>query len=235
MKILRVSGWVMLGAGGLVLAFLAYQLFGTDVLAARSQAQAEEDLSFRFEQVRDTLPVPTATAPSITVPSSAVTTGPVSLYQEPAAPEGEPFGRLVIDKLGVDEVIFEGVDRTTLKKGPGHMPWTPLPGQPGNAVLSGHRTTYGRPFYDLDALGEGDQIMVETVLGRHVYVVRESIIVVPTDVWVTEVRPGAWLTLTTCHPRFSAKQRLVVFAELTAGPNLAYVEALDTVAGEEAA
>ena len=70
------------------------------------------------------------------------------------------------------------------------MPWTPVPGQPGNAVISGHRTTYGRPFYDLDQLGIGDRIEVETAVGTHVFEIREIHIVEPDDVWVTEEKPG---------------------------------------------
>ena len=106
---------------------------------------------------------------------------------------------------------------------------SPLPGQPGNAVISGHRTTYGAPFGDLGDLTAGDRIEVETALGIHTYQVREApercrtdnglCVVKPTDLWVTEPREGAWLTLTTCHPRFSARRRLIVFAELVAGPN----------------
>jgi sortase A len=106
------------------------------------------------------------------------------------------------------------------------MPRTPLPGQPGNAVLSGHRTTYGKPFADLDLLEPGDQILVETAVGVSTYEVRESLIVAPTDTWVADPRNGAWLTLTTCHPRFSAAQRLIVHAEMVDGPNFAYVEAV---------
>ena len=122
--------------------------------------------------------------------------------------------------------MFEGVDRETLTQGPGHMPGTPLPGQPGNAVISGHRTTYGRPFFDFDLLEPGDLIEVETAIGLHTYVVRSSIIVEPTDVWVTDDKEGAWLTLTTCNPKFSARQRLIINAELVSGPNLRYVNFL---------
>jgi sortase A len=103
------------------------------------------------------------------------------------------------------------------------MPKTPLPGQPGNAVISGHRTTYGRPFFDFDLLEQGDRIQVSSSSGTHVYEVREVAIVAPTDVWVIDPRPGGWLTLTTCHPKFSARQRLVVWAEMVEGPNLDYV------------
>jgi sortase A len=104
------------------------------------------------------------------------------------------------------------------------MPGTPIPGQPGNAVVSGHRTTYGRPFFDLDQLAVGDRIEVETAIGTHVYHVREMVTVLPSDVWVTEPRPGGWLTLTTCNPKFSARERLIVWAEMVSGPNIEFVE-----------
>jgi sortase A len=136
----------------------------------------------------------------------------------------------VIPSIDVDEVIFSGVNADTLKMGPGHMPGTPVPGQPGNAVISGHRTTYGRPFYDLDLLEGGDRIEVETATGRHVYEVRRTLIVAPDDVQVIQPLVGAWLTLTTCHPHFSAAERLIIQAELVEGPNLAYANIL--VAGD---
>ena len=124
-----------------------------------------------------------------------------------------------IEALQDGWAVVEGVGVRDLKNGAGHMPDTPLPGAPGNAVISGHRTTYGAPFHDVDVLVWGDIIEVETALGTHTYEVRELKIVKPTDVWVTEPRDGAWLTLTTCHPKFSSRQRLIVFAELVDGPN----------------
>ena len=136
---------------------------------------------------------------------------------------------LTVPSLGLEAVVFEGVDRDTLTKGPGHMPGTPLPGQPGNAVISGHRTTYGRPFHDFDLLQPGDLIEVETSIGTHVYEVRETQIVQPTDVWVTDDRGGGWLTLTTCNPKYSARERLIVFAELVSGPNAAYIDYLNQI------
>jgi sortase A len=132
---------------------------------------------------------------------------------------------MTIPRLDIDGlVVHEGVDRETLKKGPGHMTTTPLPGQPGNAVISGHRTTYGRPFFDFDQLAPGDHIEIESASGIHVYEVRESQIVLPTDVWVTDERAGGWLTLTTCNPKFSARERLIVFAEMVSGPNYEYTQ-----------
>ena len=225
-RVFDIAGWTFLGVGLLIGLFLVYQLFVTDLLNSRSQAAAVDELVVVLAERRDDLAVPSST----TTLSSTTTTSEVvevpELLVESEVPAGEPFARLIIDRIELDAVVFEGVDRTTLKSGPGHMPGTPLPGQPGNAVISGHRTTYGRPFYDLDQLVAGDEIEVETALGISTYAVREILIVAPTDVWVAGSKDGAWLTLTTCHPRFSAAGRLIIQAELVDGPNLEYVEAV---------
>lgn len=236
--ILRRIGWGLIGAAGLVFAFLGYQLFVTDLLNDQVQAEARQDLDAELAARRAELPAATeVTVPPPTTPEesnvSTTTVPEVEWTPENPGGEGQTLGRMVIDKLEVDEVIFSGVARDTLKMGPGHMLTTPVPGQPGNAVISGHRTTYGRPFYDLDQLAEGDQISVETATGTHVYQVRRSLIVEPTDVWVTAPIDGAWLTLTTCHPQFSAAKRLVIQAELVSGPNLEYANTLAMSDGED--
>lgn len=224
-RYLAIAGRTLLGLGLLIALFLFYQLFVTDLINSRSQAAAANELVAVLAQRRDDLTSPsTAPTPSSTTTTSQVVDLP-ELMVEPEVPAGEPFARLIIDRIALDAVVFEGVDRTTLKSGPGHMPGTPLPGQPGNAVISGHRTTYGRPFYELDLLVVGDEIEVETALGISTYSVRDVLIVAPTDVWVADNIDGAWLTLTTCHPRFSAAERLIIQAELIDGPNLEYVEA----------
>jgi sortase A len=114
----------------------------------------------------------------------------------------------------VDQVVVEGTGAEQLAAGPGHYPGTPLPGQPGNAGIAGHRTTHGRPFYDLNALVSGDPITVTTVQGTFHYVVVRSDVVAPTDLGVLAPSEGPELTLTTCTPRYSAAQRLVVVARL---------------------
>jgi sortase A len=232
-RFLRVAGFTLIGAGGLVIAFLVYQLFVTDLINEGTQARASGELAQAFVERRVEIATTTTTASPDT--STSAPTPVASLRTEPLVPEGEPLGLITINKIGLEAVLFEGVDRDTLKGGPGHMPWTPVPGQPGNAVISGHRTTYGRPFYDLDQLVLGDRIEVETAIGTSVYEVKVIEIVLPTDVYVTEPLPGAWLTLTTCHPRFSAAKRLVLQAELVAGPNFEFVETLQAEPREVAA
>lgn len=228
----------MVWSGSLTLGLVGYQLFVTDLINNSVQAEARADLVEELDLRRDSLVEPVVVeevpddSPAVGGDDPPVVIDPVSYQPEDVDEEGIPVGGLRIPDIELDAVLFEGVTAPTLRDGPGHMPWTPLPGQPGNAVISGHRTTYGAPFYDLDLLEPGDVIEVDTVIGSHTYTVRETIIVYPTDVWVTEPREGAWLTLTTCHPKLSARERLIVFAELTAGPNLEYVEFLsDQLAG----
>jgi len=101
-----------------------------------------------------------------------------------------------------------------LKKGPGHYPGTPLPGQEGNAAIAGHRTTYGAPFHRLDELEPGDEITVTTVQGEFTYIVAETLIVSPTQVDVLEDKGDNRLTLSACHPKYSARQRIIVVSKL---------------------
>lgn len=226
-RTLKATGWIMIGLGVLILVFLGYQLVGTNFLTARSQDLAQQTIEDHFVaaqeeiEVVDTLPPPTV-EPGTPESPPPEDEPPVVHYSEPAPEAGLAFGVMTIPRIDTELVLFEGVDRATLKKGPGHMPWTALPGQPGNAVVSGHRTTYGAPFFDLDLLEPGDEISVETALGIHTYVVRDALIVAPTAVEVTDPKRGAWLTLTTCNPKFSARERLIISAELVDGPNFAY-------------
>ncbi|MDH3249453.1 MAG: sortase [Acidimicrobiia bacterium] len=227
-RLVRIIAWTMVWSGGMTLGLVGYQLFVTDLINHSVQAEARDELVDELEFRRQDLPAPVVVEES---PSPTVATSqpdPISYQPEDVDEEGVPIADFRIPRIGLDAVVFEGVSPATLRNGPGHMPWTPVPGQPGNAVISGHRTTYGAPFYDLDLLEPGDEIEIDTAIGTHMYTVRETVIVTPTDVWVTDTRPGAWLTLTTCHPKLSARERLIVFAELTGGPNLEYVEFLAT-------
>jgi sortase A len=209
---LRVLAWTLIFGGVITLGYLAWQFWGTDLQNTEAQSEAAADRD-------ETLDRPTPEPEQIDTGDSVV-----DYFPEDPVAVGEPFGFLTIPAIEVlDVAIFEGVDRETLQSGPGHVRASPLPGQPGNAVMSGHRTTYGRPFFDFDQLELGDEVEVETAIGTHRYAVREVVVVNPTDVWVAESRPGGWLTLTTCEPKFSASQRLVVFAEMVDGPNLDYI------------
>ena len=128
--------------------------------------------------------------------------------------QGVPLGKILIPKIGVDRVLIQGTGKGDLREGPGHWPSTPFPGQGGNFVVSGHRTTYGAPFFRLDRLKVGDTIDLLMPYAAIRYKVTRSVIVLPTQVEEVRQRGFEQISLATCHPIYSAKQRLVVQAEL---------------------
>lgn len=139
-------------------------------------------------------------------------------YRAGRVETGDPLTRIRIPTISVDVVVVEGTTASALRAGAGHYPQTPLPCEAGNVAIAGHRTTYGRPFHDLDRLRVGDRITLVTPVGECTYVVhRPPFVTQPTDVGVIEATPQSMLTLTTCHPKGSAKQRLIVRA-LLEGP-----------------
>lgn len=235
-RVVRGIGWALVWVGLFLLGFVGHQLYVTTWFAQQHNQQLEEEAIEYFasaevvEVVYSEPGAPTVvepgdadppTAPDDADPPAAPEEATTLLVEQPP-PNGQAFAIIsipTIDRLAGGWTVVEGVSRRNLRNGAGHMTGTALPGQPGNAVISGHRTTYGAPFHELDELGIGDRIEVETVLGVHVYAVRETVVVRPTEIWVTQPRDGAWLTLTTCNPKFSARQRLIVFAELVDGPN----------------
>jgi len=202
---LRGAGWACVGTGAFVLYFLVYQLVGTGAAAGRSQADLRQTLQQQWASRADD-PV-MATRRAEPLPPRRM-------------PPGRAFALIQIPTIGVERVVVEGVGRGDLRKGPGHVPGTVMPGQRGTFAVSGHRTTYGAPFYRLDELRKGDRILIVTQGWTFVYTVSRTQIVLPTDVWVLDNVPGpgskprATITLTTCHPRYSARQRLIVFGDL---------------------
>lgn len=229
----QVLGWTLIWSGLFVFGFIGWQLVVTDWINAGVQAEAAVDLDESFDTsqpVREEVRIDRPDEDEEEPPEEPAET--VEYFPETPVERGESFAFLTIPKIGLEDVVvYGGVDTDTLRSGPGHMGNTPLPGQPGNSVISGHRTTYGRPFFDFDLLEVGDEVEVETSAGVHVYEIREIIVVEPTDVWVTDHREGGWLTMTTCEPKFSARQRLVVFAEMISGPNLEFIEATEATPG----
>ena len=190
--VVRFVGKLFISMGISILLFLVYQLFGTNLVTEKRQDRLQEAF---------------AAQPS-TPPSAG----------EPPRDLGTAVAHIEIEKIELDWLVVEGVTLDALKDGPGHYPGTAMPGQLGNVVISGHRTTFGAPFYRLDEVQVGDAITVTAPYGRFIYRVTETKIVAPTDLTVVVESDDARLTLTTCHPRFSARQRLIVVAALEGEP-----------------
>lgn len=206
-RTIREIGLGLITLGVIVLLFVAYQLFGTNIAESHSQANLKRSFA-------------TALAHNHASPNPAdnpTIGGPAAAPQQDSLPTGGAIDHLVIPKIGVDKFVVEGVSESDLRRGPGHYPNTPMPGEVGNSAIAGHRTTYGAPFFDLNELAPGDDIFLTNTDGqRFDYKVTSSKVVSPGDTSVLDPTPFAQLTLTTCNPRFSASSRLIVFARLAA-------------------
>lgn len=208
-------GRTLIGAGLLLLAFVAYQLWGTGLQTARAQQRLEREFAEQLATASTVPPAPTTTRPTGPATTVAPTTAPPTTVPVPLEiQEGDAIARLEIPRIGVDDIVVAGVKVADLRRGPGHYPDTPLPGQQGNAAIAGHRTTYGAPFFRVDELEPGDEIAVTTLQGRFVYRVTGQRIVSPSDLSVLAPTDEPTLTLTSCHPRYSARQRIIITARL---------------------
>ena len=123
-------------------------------------------------------------------------------------------GRLTILSANINHYVVFGATLNKLEYGPGYILGTSLPGSGGNFAIAGHRTTYGAPFGNLDKTEVGDTILFQTNTNQYEYVITEVKIVSPEDTYVLGNFGDDRITLSTCHPKFSARQRLVVVGEL---------------------
>lgn len=205
-----VLGELLITAGVIVALFAVWQVFWTDVTAGRAATGHIES----FEE---------------SVPDSPEQPGAVQTGEPPQEPEpvpGETFATMYVPRWGADWrfPVAEGVGRPDVLDAGfvGHYPTTQLPGEVGNVALAGHRQSYGKPFFGVDSLEAGDAIVVETAQAWYVYRVTDSYVTVPTDVGVIAPVPGdpgaeateRMITLTTCHPLWSTRERWIVHGVL---------------------
>ncbi|GHF58154.1 sortase (surface protein transpeptidase) [Amycolatopsis bartoniae] len=260
-RAVRTVGELLITAGLVVLLFVVYELYVTDLFSAEKQASATAGLDQDWAQGRE-------------------------LHSDLI--DGKAFAKLYIPSFGADYhfTIQEGTDAAALEVGPGHYKGTALPGEPGNFAVAGHRVGKGSPFNDLDLLSSCDAIVVETqsdffvyrvlphsdelanwatgkgkqpqcakvstlrtdapgggpygqTVGREVVSPDQGDVVAPVPHQPADALPAAQqvalLTLTTCHPQFSDKQRLIVHAVLTnqfpKTPGATYAQLLQAIGG----
>ena len=205
--------------GLLILLFVAYQLWGTGISTRFHQEQLRRQFNRELAAARHDRQTPTTTSvPSATTTTTAPERGVALAIPGDVPANGQPVGTIDIPTIGANYVVVEGTTTSDLQLGPGHYAGTALPGQPGNAAIAGHRTTYLAPFFNLNELGVGDPIYVTTTQGRFRYNVTDLEVVSPSAVAILDPTPTPTLTLTTCNPRYSAAQRLVVLAALVSPP-----------------
>jgi sortase A len=196
-------GEVLITVGAVLLLFVIWQVWWTDVASDRAQSAITQQL----EQEWGSSPTP-------------------GRKSRPLAkiPMGDAFALIRIPRFGRSNVrpVLEGVGPEVLRDGVGHYPDSAKPGRVGNFAVAGHRVTYGKPFFKVADLRAGDPIVVETRTTWYVYRVVRHLIVNPDQIDViapVPQKPGAKatarvMTMTSCHPKFSAEQRYVVFSEL---------------------
>lgn len=223
-SLLGVLGELLITLGVLLLAFLVWQLWWTDVVGNRAQAEIVEELDWTV--------APTAAAEDATAgPTEAV--GPVVATPRrdtppvPAEPEhATTFATIQVPRWAgePERPISQGVERGSVLDvlGIGHYPGTAMPGAVGNFAMAGHRTTYAKPFNRVAELELGDPLVVRTADTWYVYRVTSTQVVTPAQTEVVAPVPGdpgavpteRVITLTTCHPMFSARERFIVHGTL---------------------
>lgn len=226
-RVVGAIGRLMMTSGVVILLLVAYQLWGTSLQTNRAQ----RELAREFEALvgEDVETPPTTEGPTTTEDATPETAPPQVAPSDLVPPgEGDAIGRMRVPAMGRDSWLYivEGIDPSQLKRAAGHYPGTPLPGQAGNASVAGHRTTYSAPFHNIDDLVPGDEIFFETIQGSFTYEVRDTVIVDPLDTSVIQPRnptpdnPAGEnvVTLTACHPKYSAAERIIVTAELVGNP-----------------
>jgi sortase A len=185
--VLRFVASVMMVSGTLLIADAAITLLWQEPVSAYVANQHQQELKTAF----------------VDPPQRVIRRQPL---------KGDSIARIEIPSIGVDEYVVEGTDLESLRKGPGHYPETPLPGERGTSAIAGHRTTYGAPFRHIDELDPGDRIIIDMPDGRFIYRVEESKIVDDQDLSVLEPVGYRRLMLSACHPLYSAAQRIIVYA-----------------------
>ena len=212
MRWIRLFGKFMISIGFGILMFVGWTLWGTGLYTAQQQDILEK--AFAAERPIDV----------------ELVDGVVSVPSSYRPSPGKGVFRLRIPKIDLKQIVVEGVGTEELRKGPGHFPSCrpgfdrPLctdldaiwPGELGRVIVSGHRTTYGQPFYDIDRLQPGDEIIADMNGRTFTYEVTEKEIVAPDsrDIANPAASTFAEIVLTTCNPRFSAAERLIVYARM---------------------
>jgi sortase A len=189
--LLRVAGAVLLALAFGIGGYVGWLLWGTGLTTQHWQSELRPSLEKRIDTQNPSAP----SASKVRIPGSAVAI-------------------IDIPKIDLNMVVVEGIDPESLQKGPGHYPSTAYPWQDhGRVGIAGHRTTYLHPFFNLDEVRPGDRITLATEYGTFAYRVTRVFVVSPLDSSVLDQTRKPTLVLTTCNPKYSASQRLIVTAD----------------------
>ena len=210
-KIAKIVIFIFIGSGVLFLLYLT----AVNIISEAKEADILSEWEEQKEKSSEEVMVKDSDVISDEPESlSDDTEKEIAGYAELTAEDFFPL-KIIIPKINLERISYEGADNKTLEQGPGHIEETPLPGDIGRCTISGHRTTYGSPFLRVDELEDGDLIYLETINGElFTYVVTGRDMVNPEDVYILEGSYRKELLLTTCHPKYSSAKRLIIIAEL---------------------
>lgn len=210
----RASGLVLAAAGALTLiwALVVWQWQDpfTALYTTWQQHRLESSLDRRFEDY----------APRAREPVLLGTAAEIRALERTAARfrrtsgAGQPIGRIIVPRLGLNMILVNGTDDGSLKRGPGRDLRTFMPGQHRLVYIAGHRTTYLAPFSHIDRLRSGDRVTIEVPYGTFIYAVTRHRIVKSTDLSVLRSPRHELVELQACHPRFFASHRYIAYARL---------------------
>lgn len=210
---LRRLGWVVMVAGVVLIAWgFATWRWGDPVTSLYTRWE-QRQLADTYEQIVVQHRLPTKR--NAEVPARGPTPEEIrraAKRMRKGIDVGKPIGRIVVDRLGLNMIVVNGTDSGSLRKGPGRDPRTFMPGEGELVYIAGHRTTFAAPFAHIDRLRAGDRVVLEMPYGRFVYSVTRSVIVPADDLDRLRSRGREQIALQACHPRFSARERYIVYA-----------------------
>jgi sortase A len=211
-RVLRDVSWVLIITGLLLLADAAVTLLWQEPVTAVVAMIQRSQIDERYISTPLSSPERRAVA---ALKSERAQIAFLARREERHVGTGDAVGRLEIPRIGLNLLVVQGTDSSSLEKGPGHYPSTALPGLGRTVAIAGHRTTYLAPFRHIDAIKPGDKISLQMPYGRFVYTVQYHRIVSPSAWWITRNVGYDRLVLSACNPLYSAAQRIVVFARLS--------------------
>jgi sortase A len=213
-RAVRALSTVLLVAGALLLVDAGLTVAWQEPVSALYARLGQDRLSGDLAELERAAPTPVAARALRELRTDRRRLAFLARSLRREARAGQAIGRIAIPRIDAEHVVINGTRGPDLRKGPGLYEQTPYPGAGGTTAIAGHRTTYMAPFRRLDRLRRGDRITVTMPYGRFSYRVEGTRIVAPTELSVIRRVGHDRLVLTACHPLYSAKQRIVVFARL---------------------
>ncbi|WP_421014577.1 class E sortase [Glutamicibacter creatinolyticus] len=211
-RLLGFFGELLITLGIVLMLFVVWELWWTNIDSAHAQKQATGELVQSLGEVN----IPE------TVDEKDYGPAPVTEIAD-----AETFGIMYFPQFGrngTHHPVTNGVGSDVIDSvGIGHYPTTQKPGEQGNFAVAAHRQTHGQVFWDIDKLGEGDKVYLQTKQGYYTYAWRKTEIVPPSAGEVLLPVPHEYgaepttsiLTMTSCHPPFTTRERIIAYSELT--------------------